>query len=84
MVKDNISYQASEEDLMDKFSEMYEEIYNNPELANVKKFFDSYEQITHIYYSWMDATLNKDERANCCSMIDHCLDNESLVANKNI
>lgn len=36
MVKDHIAYQASEEDLMDKFSEMYEEIYNNPELANVK------------------------------------------------
>ena len=60
------------------------EIYNNPELANVKKFIDSYEQITNIYYSWMDATLDKDERVNCCSMIEHCLDSESLVANKNV
>ena len=84
MVKDHITYQASEDDLMDKFSAMYEEIYNNPELANVKKFIDSYEQITNIFYSWMDATLDKDERAMCCSMIEHCLDTESLVANKNV
>lgn len=84
MIKDHISYQASEEDLMDKFSEMYEEIYSNPELANIKKFINSYEQITNTYYSWMDSTLDKDERTNCCSMIDHCLDNESLVANKNL
>ena len=34
MVKDHISYQASEEDLMDKFGEMYEEIYNNHKYLN--------------------------------------------------
>lgn len=32
----------------------------------------------------MDATLDKDERVMCCSMIEHCLDTESLVANKNL
>lgn len=83
MVKKHIRYEASNDDLADKINEMYDEIYNNPELEKVKDFINAYEQITSTYYHWMDTTLDKDERMYCCAIIEHCLDTESLVVNKN-